>query len=81
MQVLLIADLLFTSVLVSDKTRAELPDMTDGYLCNGQCGPGNACATIDQDGDRQASGVIRIPACCVRRVANLDQTTTPKASS
>ncbi len=65
MRGLLIAGLLFTSVLVSEKTRAELPDITGGYLCNGQCDSGNACATIDQDGveltlvdpqGRQASG-------------------------
>ena len=65
MRVLLIASLVFTSVIVSDMTRAELPNMTGGYLCNGQCGLGNACATIDQDGvelilvdpqGRQASG-------------------------
>ena len=47
---MLIAGLFFTSVVVSDETLAELPDITGGYLCSGRCGPGNACATIDQDG-------------------------------
>ncbi|MGI9510380.1 MAG: hypothetical protein ACR2QJ_13665 [Geminicoccaceae bacterium] len=65
MQALLIASILLASVLVSDETRAELPHITGGYLCNGQCDTGNACATIDQDGvelilvdpqGRQASG-------------------------
>ncbi|MDH3660684.1 MAG: hypothetical protein OEU92_11790 [Alphaproteobacteria bacterium] len=50
MRALLIAGLAFASVMVSDETRAQLPDLTGGYLCNGHCGPGNACATIDQNG-------------------------------
>lgn len=65
MRVLLIAGFVFASVMISYETRAQLPELTGGYLCNGQCGSGHACATIDQNGveltiadprGRQASG-------------------------
>lgn len=65
MRALLITGLVFASVMISDGTRAQLSDLTSGYLCNGHCEPGNACATIDQNGveltivdprGRQASG-------------------------
>ena len=50
MRVLLIAGLVLASVVISDELRAQPPDLTSGYLCNGQCGSGNACATIAQKG-------------------------------
>ncbi|MDH3664351.1 MAG: hypothetical protein OEU92_30790 [Alphaproteobacteria bacterium] len=50
MRAQLIAGLVFASVMISDETWAQLPDLTGGYLCNGRCAPGNACAMIDQNG-------------------------------
>ncbi|MGI9505572.1 MAG: hypothetical protein ACR2RE_21250 [Geminicoccaceae bacterium] len=65
MRAFLIASLGLGTVMASNEMRAQLLDLTGGYLCNGNCEPGNACATIEQNGveltivdpqGRQASG-------------------------
>ena len=50
MRALLIVGLVLASFMNAHAIRAELPDLTGGYQCTGHCGPGNACATIDQNG-------------------------------
>ncbi len=50
MRALLIAGLVSVNFMISHEIRAELPDLTGGYQCNGHCESGNACATIGQNG-------------------------------
>jgi hypothetical protein len=41
---------LLAAVLVVENAVAQLPDLTDGYLCTGRCEPGVSCVMIAQNG-------------------------------